>query len=72
MTAVQLAEGYPIGGTVRNTDDGDVELILEGESASIDDFIRKLREHFGSYVRNITQSTSPAVGLRAHGVHVIY
>jgi acylphosphatase len=72
MTTLQLAEGLPLAGTVRNTDDGDVELIVEGEGTVIETLIQRLREHFGSFIRTMTQSTSRATGLRGDGIRIVH
>lgn len=70
-TAVQLSTGLTLAGTVRNLDDGDVELIAEGESAEIDALVERLREHFGTFIRTIQQNRSRALGLPS-GLHVAY
>jgi acylphosphatase len=72
MTAAQLSAGLPLGGTVRNTSDGKVELVLEGESSVIDGFITRLREHFGSFIRTVDQTSSPAIGLAGGGLRITH
>jgi len=72
MTVVQFAENLPLAGTVRNTDDGDVELVAEGKSADIDALITRLREHFGSFIRTISQTPARATGLRGSGIQIIH
>jgi acylphosphatase len=72
MTTVQFAENLPLAGTVRNTEEGDVELVVEGEAAQIDTLISRLREHFGSFIRNISQTPSRATGLRGGGIRIIH
>ena len=59
MTAVQFAEELPLTGTVRNTEDRDVELVVQGEMADIDALVQRLHEHFGSFIRNTVQRSSP-------------
>ncbi len=72
MTTLQLAEGLPLAGTVRNTDNGDVELIVEGDGVAIETLLERLREHFGTFIRTINQSTSRATGLRGQGIRIIH
>jgi acylphosphatase len=70
-TTVELSSGMALAGTVRNLPDGRVELILEGSPAEIDTLLTRLREHFGSFIRNVEQSSSAPQGL-APGVRVTY
>ena len=55
MTAVHLAQGLPLSGTVQNLPDGDVELVVEGAAADIDTLIDRLREHFDGLIRTVSQ-----------------
>lgn len=43
-TTKDLARGYDVLGTVRNLPDGTVELIVAGEVAELDEFLRDLTE----------------------------
>jgi acylphosphatase len=72
MTAIQLAADLPLAGTVRNLDDGGVELVAEGEPRQIDVLVERLREQFGSYVRSISQRSVIPTGLPGRGIHVIH
>ncbi len=56
MTTVSLARTLSVRGTVRNREDGAVELIVEGPAHEIDTMASHLREHFGTFVRNVEQS----------------
>jgi acylphosphatase len=73
MTAVHFASGLALDGTVRNLPDGRVEIIVAGEPAEIDGLASRLREHFGSFVRNVDQSVSDPVpgGKRGRGLRVV-
>jgi acylphosphatase len=71
MTALHLADNLPLAGTVRNTPDGTVEVVAQGESADIDALIARLREHFGSFIRNVTWSTSPPASALRAGMHIV-
>ncbi len=72
MTVLQLSQDLPLAGTVQNMPDGGVELIAEGERDVIDTLITRLREHFGTFIRNISQRTSPATGLRGGRIQIIH
>jgi acylphosphatase len=49
-TALHLAEGFAIAGTVRNLRDGRVELAAEGEAEEVDRYLNALRRHMASYI----------------------
>jgi acylphosphatase len=72
MTAIHLATDLPLAGTVRNVDDGDVELIAEGEPRQIETLVERLREQFGGYIRTITQRSTLPAGLPGRGFRVIH
>jgi acylphosphatase len=72
MTAVHLAATLPLAGTVRNLEDDGVELDVQGEIIEIDNLISKLREQFGSYIRNISQRSTTPSGTPGTGIRVIY
>ncbi|NPV52648.1 MAG: acylphosphatase [Firmicutes bacterium] len=42
--ARSVAEGLALGGFVRNLPDGSVEVVAEGEKATLDRFIKELEE----------------------------
>ncbi len=73
MTAVHFANGRSLDGTVRNLPDGRVEVIVAGEPAEIDGLVSRLREHFGSFVRNVDESVSvpPPGGRHGRGLRVV-
>lgn len=59
-TAKRLSRGFQIVGTVRNLDDGRVELVAEGDPAEIDRFQEALAREFQGYITDTrsTDSTS--------------
>lgn len=71
MTAVQFSRGLKLCGTVRNMEDGSVELVLVGTGPEMDVLVSRLREHYGAFIRNVTEDVAPA-GRMAKGVHVVY
>ncbi|MCL2648830.1 MAG: acylphosphatase [Phycisphaerales bacterium] len=72
MTAVELAGGLQLAGTVRNLVDNTVELIAEGEAEEIDHLVNRLREHFGSFIRTIDQTRMTPIGNLAPGIRITY
>ena len=61
-TTVRVARGYDVTGTVRNVPDGQVECVVEGESAEIDAFLADVGERMSGYVRNRTEQKAPPSG----------
>ena len=61
-TTAQLAKGYDVVGTVRNLEDGRVELIVEGEKKEINQLLTALRNHFDGSIRDETSETLPVTG----------
>lgn len=59
----QVALGFEVTGTVRNLDDGRVELILEGEAGELKEFQQAVREAgVGALIRNETEEWAEALG----------
>jgi acylphosphatase len=74
MTTIQLAQGLPLAGEVKNLPDGQVELTVHGAPRDIDVLLARLREHFEGFIRNIHQdrftSESPAPG--GSGIRIVH
>ncbi len=49
----EYAEALSLLGTVRNGQDGTVELYVQGPISSINELIAKLQAHFGHYIQKI-------------------
>ena len=61
-TTRQLARGFEVSGYVRNLDDGRVELVIEGETRVLEDFLAMLKQQMQDYIHEIQQVCSPALG----------
>jgi acylphosphatase len=60
MTTARIARRYPVRGTVRNRDDGSVELIVAGTSVAVADFLAELRHAMRGYIESEAESAGPA------------
>lgn len=59
-TTRELAEGYAVAGTVRNLDDGRVELVVDGGRSEIDRFVSAIRRRFADNIHDETTDVSAA------------
>ena len=59
-TVQRYASGLGLKGWVKNTPDGCVEILLEGEEDKIRGLCERIDEHFDGYIRNKEISTRPA------------
>jgi acylphosphatase len=61
-TAMRVAAGFDVTGTVCNRDDGAVELVAEGDAMEIAAMLGALRERMGGYIRDMSSRDGPATG----------
>jgi acylphosphatase len=60
---VQLAaRGFDVTGYVCNLPDGRVELVAEGPTGDVVDFLDDVRERLGQHIRNEQIDTQPVTG----------
>jgi len=59
----RVATGYEVAGTVRNLDDGRVELVAEGDEEELRAFLDGIADsHLGGHIRNREESWADAAG----------
>jgi acylphosphatase len=68
-TALHLAKNFAVAGTVRNCDDGSVELIAEGEADQVDGFLAAIMSRMRGYIEEQIVSDVPVTQRR--GFHII-
>ena len=61
-TARQIAGRYPVSGFVENLPDGRVLLVVEGETAGLDEFLTALESEMHAYIKNRDVKRSAASG----------
>jgi acylphosphatase len=72
MTARRLASGRPISGSVRNLDDGRVELVIEGDSNDLAAYLDAIHREFGNMIRDITVERETPGSEPLAGFAIIY
>lgn len=58
----RVAKEFTVTGTVQNLPDGSVELIAEGESTEVKDFVEAVQETMAGHVTEHTVDETPATG----------
>ncbi|HLW66141.1 MAG TPA: acylphosphatase [Gemmataceae bacterium] len=61
-TTAGMAKQYAVTGWVRNLPDGRVEMLVEGEDAEIERFVRHIREYWSRYIRDEQVESQPVTG----------
>jgi len=62
FTTERIARRFPVTGFVRNLPNGQVELVAEGEEGPLQEFLKEVREGFGSYIHEAEVKWGPATG----------
>jgi acylphosphatase len=58
-TARDVAAGFAVAGYVRNLDNGEVELVAQGEAAEVDRFLAALEERMTGYIEGRRDEDEP-------------
>jgi acylphosphatase len=61
-TAARLAAGFAVTGYVENLADGQVLLVVEGQSAEIERFLAAVGRAMGHAIDSVRQTVTPATG----------
>jgi acylphosphatase len=63
FTTKQLATGFEVTGTIKNLDDGRVELIAEGVKQELEEFVTAIREAgLARFIKDESVVWGPATG----------
>lgn len=66
----KIAQSFPVSGYVRNLEDGRVEVLSQGTSAAVDEFLKTLRTFLQAYIEGVETEDVP---LEKHeGFEVLY
>jgi acylphosphatase len=72
FTAERIAGNFPIAGYVRNLDDGRVEVVAEGDTTDLAEFVAAIRSVFGPKIRGVTELDEPSSDPPMYGFSVRY
>jgi len=61
-TALRTARNFEVTGYVQNQMDGSVELVVEGESPQVEEFLADLSGAMGRYIRQVQEVEEPYAG----------
>jgi acylphosphatase len=56
FTSHRIAQGFNVGGYVRNLPDGRVEVVVEGEPSAVDGYLEALRTELDHHIRFVSES----------------
>ena len=62
FAAIDAAQEYGLTGWVRNTVDGKVELVAEGNGSKLESFLSDVKKEMSPYIRKENVSWEPATG----------
>ena len=62
FTIERIARDFGVCGWVKNLNNGDVEVVAEGQESVLQDFLDKIRGYFSRYIRDENISWSQATG----------
>lgn len=59
FTTHRIAREHAVGGSVRNLEDGRVEVVAEGEPGAVAAFIAEVADAFDNQIRDVTRVDEP-------------
>ncbi len=62
-TTRHLANGFTVAGTVKNLDNGDVEVLCEGDDAEVERFLAAIQDKLAGYIESRRDSEEPVRNL---------
>ena len=68
-TTRRLAEGFEVGGFVRNLADGRVEMVAEGTPAELSRFLAAIADRMAGHIRQAAVDVRPGLG-EFDGFHI--
>lgn len=68
FTAQNIANRFAVAGYVRNLDNGDVELVAEGDADEVANFLQAVRERMHGYIRDERETDQTPRGYAAFDI----
>jgi len=68
FTAQHIAEGFTVGGFVRNLPDGTVEVLAEGPAEQVNGFLSALNQRMAEYIEEVRLEEESPQGVRGFRV----
>jgi acylphosphatase len=67
-TCQRLAEGFAVGGYVRNLQSGDVEVWVEGEEDQVQGFLDSVARQMSGYIESSAVEDKPPQGFKSFSI----
>lgn len=62
FTAENIAKGLSLTGWVKNLNEGNVEVVAEGDKDSLEDFLERIKDYFSHYISDMDLKWQEATG----------
>jgi acylphosphatase len=70
-TAHGLAAGYKVAGWVRNLNNGDVELVAEGQADEVERFLAAIRQRMAGYIESVEVEDESPGGMTGFQIRMV-